>query len=162
MVTPTANCTWIKDHLKVSPNVIAEALAYQGVFVNELSDFNDEGQKSVCSTAINHVGVDRWVNFSSIVEARLAIAIRSAKYYEDLGRPIEPNVMEWSRIKHIKSVIQIQYNWINPYPLPEFSCAMYIMKFLELIHNNLRNKLGIMKIPLSYVVCASFVPDSVG
>ena len=73
--------------------------------MNDISDFNDDGHKAACSTASNPGVSDKGVKFSSIKDARLAISIRSAKYYEDVGRTIDSNVMEWSQIKHIKSLM---------------------------------------------------------
>ena len=70
--------------------------------------------------------------------------------------------MEWSRIKHFNSMIQIQYNCSDQDSLPEFSRTMPIMKFLEFIRDHLRNKSGTREIPLSYIVRARVVPDSVG
>ena len=83
MVTATANCTWIKEHIKVATNPITEALSSQVVVVDELANFNDEGHKPACYNAMNPGGGDKGVNVSLITEARLSIAINSAKYYED-------------------------------------------------------------------------------
>ena len=162
MFTATANHKWIKDPIKVATKPILESLAFLGIFFDDISDFNCDYQKSACSTSSNLVGGDKGVSVSYITGARPAIAMRSAKYYEDVGRPIEPNVMEWSQIKHINYLIQIQYNWINPDLLPYFSRTMHVIKFMYLIHDHLRNKLGISKIPLTYVARASIAPDSIG
>ena len=75
--------------------------------VDELADFNDDVHNAACSTASNPGGDYKGVNVSSIMETRLIIAIRTAKYYEDVGRSIDPNIMECSRIKHFKYLIQI-------------------------------------------------------
>ena len=105
------NCTWIKDHLKVATNPISETLASQGVGFDDMEDFNDDGHKLACYTARNPGGGDKGVNVSPIKETILAISICTDKYYEYAGRSIEPNIMEWSRIKHFKYLIQIQDNW---------------------------------------------------
>ena len=118
MVTEIANHTWIKDHLMVATHPISESLSSQRVVFNELGEFNDKGHKAACSNARNTGDSDKGVNVSSIMDARLVIAIHVTKYYEDLGRTIEPNVMEWIRIKHTKSLIQIKDNWRHPEPLP--------------------------------------------
>ena len=85
MVTPTENHSCIKDHIIVSNNPTTEALTSQGVVVYELAGFNNNDHKAVCSTARKSGGGDKWTNVSSITEARLAIDICSAKYYEDMG-----------------------------------------------------------------------------
>ena len=118
MVTPTEKLIWIKDHLKVTTKPIYESLYSQELVVDDLSGLNDDVHKAAYYTAINPGGCNKGINVSSIMEAILAIDIHAANYFEDTGRSMDPNVMEWSWIKHIKSIIQIQYNWINPDPLP--------------------------------------------
>ena len=86
MVTGTSNCTWIKDHLKVATNPIVEALSPQGAVVDDMSGFNDDVHKLACYTTRMPGGGNNVVNVSSIMEARLAIAIHDTKYYEDAGR----------------------------------------------------------------------------
>ena len=59
-----------------------------------MDDFNDNGHKSACSTASNTGDGDKGANVSSIMEAKLSIAICTAKYYEGVGQSIELNIME--------------------------------------------------------------------
>ena len=115
-----------------------------------------------CSTEINSGGGNKEANVSSITKARLDINICAAKYNEDLGYSIETNITEYGRIKHFNSLVEIQYNWINLDALPEFIRNMTAMKLLDIIPDHLRKKLGIRKIPLSYVVYESVVPDYIG
>ena len=105
MVTPTVNITCIKDYLKVETKPIDESLTYQGVFVDDLADFNSNGHKAVCYTARKTWGVDKGANVSSITESIITIDIHATKYYEYVGCSIETNIMEWSRIKHFKYLI---------------------------------------------------------
>ena len=114
MVTPTANSTWIKDLLKVATNPIAESLTYQLLVVDEIAGFNDNINKAACCTARKPGGGNKGANVSSITEERISIVICAAKYYEDVGRSIDPNIREWSQIKHLKSLSQNQENQINP------------------------------------------------
>ena len=130
MVAPTENCTWIKDNLNVATKPIKEAIASQGVVVDDISDFNDNSQIVACSSARNPEDSDKEVNVYYILEARLVNSIRDANCNGDVGRPIDPNVMVWSQIKHVKSLIQIQDNWSNPYPFWGFICTMPVIKFL--------------------------------
>ena len=118
MSTENENCTWIEYHPKVTTNLTAEALAYQGSVVDELNHFNYEGHNAACSTARKPGGNDKGVNVYSIMEAILVISFWATKYYEDVWRSIDPNIMEWFQIKHFNYMIQIQYNWSNPDSLP--------------------------------------------
>ena len=161
MVTETTNFIWIKYHIKVTTRPISEALASQGLDADDLTDLNDDVHKEACFTARNPGVHDKGVNVYSIAEARLFIAIITTKSYEYVGRPIWPNIMERSWLKHFKSMFQIQDNWSNPDSLPEFSCIMPVTKLLDLICDHLHNKLGMKKTPILYVFRASVVPDSI-
>ena len=108
MVTATANRTWIKDHLNITTNLLAEALDFQGVGFNDLDESIYYGHKLACSPERNTGGDDKGFNASSIKEARLAVSVCVSKYYEDVGHPIDTNVMEWGQIKHINYLIKIQ------------------------------------------------------
>ena len=115
IVTTNENHTWIKDHLKVETNPIYEALASQGVVVDEeMADFNCYGHKVACYTASNPWGGDKGFNDYSITEVRIAIYIRAFKYNEYVGLSIDPNIMEWSRIKHFKYLVQTWEKWSDP------------------------------------------------
>ena len=94
MFTPTVNINCIKDYLKVETKPIDESLTYQGVFVDDLADFNSNGHKAACYTARKTGGGNKWANLSSITEAIITISIHTAKYYEYVGCSIEPNIME--------------------------------------------------------------------
>ena len=162
MVAANVNHICIKYHLKVETNKIEKAIAHQGLFFNELSYFSDDGHKVAYSTATKPGVIDKGVDVSPIIEERLAISLPDNNYYEDMGRPNDPNFMECIWIKHIKSLIQTQNYWSEIDLLPEFSHTMSIMNFLDVIRDQLRNKLRIRNIPLSYVVYARILPDSIG
>ena len=85
MVTPTSNCTWIKDHINVATNPVAEYLTSKGLVVDDLDCLNDNRNKASCFTARKPGGGDKEANVSSVMEARLDIFIRAVSYYEDLG-----------------------------------------------------------------------------
>ena len=162
MVAPTENCTWIKDNLKVETNPTSEVFTYQGLVVDELAGFNYDGHNEACYTVRNPGGGDKGVNVYSIKDVRLAIAVCTTKYYENMGRLIDLNIIEWIWIKHFKSLIQIQDNWNNPESLPEFIRTVAVMNLLDIIRDHLRNKIGIRKISLLFVVPSIVVPDPIG
>ena len=142
-------------------NPISEDLGYQWVVVDDLADFNDDGHNTACYTARKPGGGDKGSNFSSITDTRLIITICSAKYYEDVGRSVETNIMEWIRIKHFKPLIQIKHNLSEPESLPELNRTMPAMKLMDLIRDHLQNNLGIRNIPLPNVIQASIVPEPI-
>ena len=83
-----------------------------------MADINDDGHKAACSNARKPEGGDKGVNVSSITETIIAISICATNYHEDVGWSIGPYIMEWSWIKHFKSMTQIRYNWSNQDHLP--------------------------------------------
>ena len=38
-------------------------------------------------------------NVPAILQLKLSVSVTSAIYYEDIGRPIVPSIMKWSRIR---------------------------------------------------------------
>ena len=68
--------------------------------MDELADFNYDDHKTACYTEKKTGGGNKGDSISFITEERLTTAISDAKYYEDLGRSIDPNIMEWSWIKN--------------------------------------------------------------
>ena len=117
MVIPNANFTCIKDHLKVETNPVNEALSTQGVFMDEMDDFKNDARKSACTTERKPLGGYKGGNFSSVMYSILFIAISAVKYYGDVGRSIDTNIMEWSWIKRFNSLIKIKDNWSDQYSL---------------------------------------------
>ena len=93
MVTPNSNQTWIKYHLKLETNSTPKAFASQGIVFDDLADLKNSYHKVACFTERNPGDENKEANISSIIEARLTIAICAIKYYEDVGNSIEPNIM---------------------------------------------------------------------
>ena len=75
----------------------------------------------------------------------------AALEYEDIGRPIIPSITNWARIGQFRSYTTAYEEWEDPAELPACSKDVSIIQLLELVTEHLRSKLGVRKIPLSYV-----------
>ena len=80
-----------------------------------------------------------------------SVSVIAALYYKDIGRTIIPSIMNWARIRQFRSYITACKEWEDPADLPACSKDVSILHLLELVTEHLRSKLGVRKIPLSYV-----------
>ena len=81
----------------------------------------------------------------------MSVSVTAALYYEDIGRPIVPIIMNWSRIRQFRSYTTSYKEWEDPAYLPEYSKDVSIIQLLDIVTEHMRSKLGVRKIPLSYV-----------
>ena len=96
---------------------------------------------------VQHLGM----NVPAILQLKLSVSVTAELYYEDIGRPIIPSIMNWARIRQFRSYTTLCEEWENPDDLPACSKNVSIIQLLELVTEHLGRKLGVRKIPLSYV-----------
>ena len=101
-------------------------------------------------------------NVPSIIQLKLSVSVNAALYYEDIGRPIIPSIMNWARIQQFRSYITACEEWEDPYDLPSYSNDVSILQLLELVNEHLRSKLGVRKILLSYTTRADTIVPTIG
>ena len=75
----------------------------------------------------------------------------AALYYEGIGSPIIPSIINWARIRQFRSYTTSCEEWEDPADLPACSKDVSIIQLLELVTEHIISKLGVRKIPLSYV-----------
>ena len=91
------------------------------------------------------------MNVPAILQLKLSVSVNAALYYEDIGRPIIPSIMNWARIRQFRSYTISCKDWEDLAGLPACSKDVSIIQLLNLVTEHLRSKLGVRKIPLSYV-----------
>ena len=148
-------------------NYVANALIAQGVELDQLSTFEPNDINVMCSAARKPGGMindpttvgepvrqiqNPGVTVPAILQLKLKTSVTAARFYEDVGRPITAQIMEWTRIKQIRAYCVAIEEWEDAISLPTYTSDLDTIKFLELVREHLRSKLGIRKIPLSYVV----------
>ena len=91
------------------------------------------------------------MNVPAILQLKLSVSVIASLYYEGIGRPIIPSIMNWARIRQFRSYTTICEEWEAPADLPACSKNVSIIQLLELVTEHLRSKLGVRK--HSAVVC---------
>ena len=102
------------------------------------------------------------MNVRAIIQLKLSVSVTAAFYYEDIGRPIIPSIMNWARIRQSRSYTTSCKEWEDPDDLPACSKDVSIIHLLELVTEHLRSKLGVHKIPLSYVTRSDPTVPTIG
>ena len=102
------------------------------------------------------------MNVPAILQLKLSVSVTAALYYEDIGRPNTPSIMNWARIRQFRSYTTSCEEWEDPADLSECSKYVSIIKLMELVTEHLRSKLGVRKIPLSYVTRADPIVPTIG
>ena len=153
---------YLRDEAKAGDLPKAEKIEASGVTdLDSFADFEEQDIVTLCSTlrrpggTINVDGADlpnRGDAISTMCEIRLKMCSYAANYYNIVQRPIDYNSMAWRRIKHFKDLKTIVKNHKNPEDLPEISRKITIMKAIELIEEHLRGVLGVINVPLAYVI----------
>ena len=102
------------------------------------------------------------MNVPTMLQLRLIVAMRTAQFYDAVGRTITPGIMMWMYVKQFKALHELVINWKEQPTLPKIGQRVPIMKLLELIREHLRGILGICQIPLAYVVRSRIFPVEIG
>ena len=102
------------------------------------------------------------VNVPAILQLKLLVSVIAALYYEDIGRPITPSIMNWERIRQFRSYTTSCEDWEDPNDLPACSKDVSIIQLLEIVTEHLRSNLEVRKIPLSYVTRADPIVPTIG
>ena len=78
-----------------------------------------------------------------------------------MGRPVTALIMDWPRIRKFLAYTTAIEEWEDAESLPVYSSDSDTIKFLELVRENLRNKLEIRPPPL-YVIRKDVVVPPIG
>ena len=125
----------------------ANGLIGQGVDLSELGGIDPSDIGIVCSSTRNPGGTidDRKVargtdpmpqvqnpgmNVPAILQLKISVSVTEALYYEDIGRPIVPSIMSWTRIRQFRSYTTSCKEWEDPADLPECSKDVSIIHLL--------------------------------
>ena len=110
---------WIMGLHPVSEEV-ENGLVDQGVALSELGGIEPSNIGIICSATRKPGGTiddpkasrgtdpmpqvqNPGMNVPAILQLKLSVSVTAALYYEDIGRPIVPSIMNWSRIRQFRS-----------------------------------------------------------
>ena len=51
------------------------------------------------------------MNVPAILQLKLSVSVTTSLYYEDIGRPIVPSIMNWTRIRQFRSYTTSCEDW---------------------------------------------------
>ena len=134
---------WIMGLHPVSADV-ANGLIDQGVALSELGGIDPSYIEIICSATIKPgVTVDDptaareidpmqqiqnpGVNVLAIPQLKLSVSVTAALYYEVIGRPIIPSIINWDRIRQFKLYVTACEEWEDPADLPVCSNDVSIL-----------------------------------
>ena len=137
---------------------VANGLIYQGVALSELGGIDPSDIGNICSATRNPGGTiddpkaargtdpmpqvqNPGMNVHVILQLKLAVSVNAELYYEDIGRPIVPIIMNWSRIRQFRSYTTSCEEWEDPADIPARSKDVSIIQLLEVVIEHLRSKL---------------------
>ena len=153
------------DETGPNPGSRREAVQEEGLSViTDFVDFDDESIKVLCSSIRKPGGTipdpannaNRIPNpghsIPAICEKRLKQAAYGARLYDSIGRAIENTSLTRNRLKLFQEHRDITDNHKEPEKLPVVSKTFPIMKAMDLVPNHLRDRLGVEKVSLAYVI----------
>ena len=88
----------------------------------------------------------------AICEKRLIAAAYTAKIYDMIGRQITPDTMSRMRLKKYETHRILMDDHEDPEKLQVVSKSFGIVRAMDVVPSHLRDRLGVRKIPLSYVI----------
>ena len=132
---------------------VSDAIIAQGLdSIADLAELTVDDISLLCSTARRpggqieqrqHDGIgapniqisNPGVKVPARFQMKLEIAVRLARYFASVARPITAVLMNWPCLRHFSSLKEICANWTDPDSLPSLGRSIPIMKMIELIRN---------------------------
>ena len=126
---------------------VANGLIDQGVALSELGGIYPSDIGIICSATRKPGGAiddpksargtdpmpqvqNPGMNVPTILQLKLSVSVTAALYYEDIGRPIIPSIMNWARIRQFRSYTTSCEEWEDPADLPACSKDVSIIQLL--------------------------------
>ena len=154
----------ISDDLGPDLDAKRNAVMNEGLQVfDDFAEFDDDSIKILCASVRKPGGLiddeEEGVRvpnpghaIPAICEERLKQAAYAAKIYQSIGRNITGLALSRDRLRLFKEHREIVDEHGDPEKLPVVSKTFGIMKAMDLIPNHLRDRLGVRKVSLSYVI----------
>ena len=178
MTESAAMRVYLKDVIGLQdeegPDSGARRVAVQNeglTIIDDFVDFDDDSIKTLCSSIRKPGGTildpddntKRITNpdhsIPAICEKRLKQAAYGARIYEGVGRQIAHLSLSRNRLKLFQEHRDIIENHDEPEKLPVVSKTFNIMKAMDLVPNHLRDRLGVDKVSLAYVIRDEVMPS---
>ena len=170
MADEAAFRTYLRDVIGVQdPRERREAIQNQGLAViDDFLEFDKDSIEVLCSSVRKPGGTipnpnagnagapatipDPGYSIPAIAEKRLIAAAYTAYVYNMIGREITTATLSRSRIKQFQAYRTLMDEHEDPEKLQPVSKTFGIIKAMDIVPLHLRDRLGVRKVPLSYVI----------
>ena len=171
MADAAAFRTYLRDVIGVAdPQARREAIQEEGLnTLEDLIEFDSDGIKALCGSVRKPGGTienpayvaggdqpeqipNPGFAIPAICESRLKIAVYAAKIYDMIGRDLTQAALNRARLRLWENHRQLVEEHEDPEQLPSVSKTFGIVKAMDLVPNHLRDRLGVRKVALSYVI----------
>ena len=92
------------------------------------------------------------IRITQVTEKKLKLAVYAARIYNMIGRDVNENSLSASRLSYFDTYQKVLEQHVDAGEIPEVNKNNPIYKALNAVPTYLRNKLGVQKIALSYVI----------
>jgi ribosomal protein L29 len=130
----------------------------------DLLEFDEDGIKILCTSVRKPGGMipdpanpllrvpNLGYSISALSERRLKAAVYTAKVYHMIGRELTNETLNRQRIRLLSEHRTLLEDHEDPEKLPQVSRTFGIIKAMDQVPSHLRDRLGIRKVALSYVI----------
>ena len=176
MTQQGAMCTYLRDAISIG-DPVARRQAIQDEGLNVITDFTEFEKKDIetlCSSVRKPGGTipnpkaaaanapatipNPGYSIPAICEKRLVSAAYMARIYEMIGQTIDAASMNRARLKKFDEYRVLMDKHKDPEKLPQVSKTFGIVKAMDLAPGHLRERLGVQKVALSYVIRKNATP----
>ena len=160
----TAIRAYLKGDLSVGPSTANDNSRVNALMDNGLdswpsfAELNDEEVLQLVKYVRKPGGNDEGHNIPAMALNKIQVACYAARYYDMIGRTINQTSMAWARIKHFKTLIEINKEYSEPDTIVPLSKNSKIVEWTETLEEHLSSVKGVRKIPLSYLIRENVAP----
>ena len=168
--------TYLRDVIGIAdPVERREAIRQEGLeSIQDFAEFEKEDIETLCASIRKPGGTipnpnaaapgapDNIPNpgfaIPAICEKRLISAAYTARIYSMIGRGIDNNSMNRARLKKFDAHKKLIDEHQDPEKLPQVTKTFGIIKAMDLVPGHLRERLGLEKVALSYIIRKEVTP----
>ena len=143
-------------------NNVANTFIAQGIDLGQLGTFEPDDINVMCSATRKPGGTvndptapggrdpvrqvqNPGVTIPEILQLKLKVAVTDARFHDDVERPVTASIIDWSQIMKVCAFTNAIEEWEDNESLSVHGSDSDTIKFLELVREHLRRKLGIRK-----------------
>ena len=161
----------LTDTAGVDPNARRDAVRNEGLdSIQDFIEFDEEGIRTLCASVRKPGGTiidptdgtrriqNPGISIPAIAEKRMKWAAYGARIYDLIGRPITADGLSRARLREFEDHFRVVNEHEDPENLPTISKTFGIMKALDALPVHLRERYGVCKVPLVYIIRQSATP----